>query len=131
MTATPMWLMLNCFEDNDLDGYGQPGSGFYTCPDPDQGLQNANDCDDSIRYLPGDAEPPNGIDDNCNLVDEVGAEVTDIGRRAGRFIPTRPMVSCYRSFQKRCRRFVLHAVYAPTGEVILQGVFSVIRPGSI
>ena len=115
------------YEDNDLDGYGQPGSGFYTCPDPGPGFcKNANDCDDSNPDIyPGAPELPNGIDDNCNFaVDEGLVEVTDIGQEGWTLYPNPADGELLLEFSGRGVGSGSYAVYALTGEVILQGVLS-------
>lgn len=63
------------YADNDMDGYGDPGSTVTACAAPAGYVADDTDCDDSTPSInPGMSESCNGRDDDCStLPDDNGA----------------------------------------------------------
>ncbi len=59
---------LTWFQDNDLDGYGDPGSAVTDCEAPEGYVDNDLDCDDDDSEVhPGVKELPyDGVDNDCD-----------------------------------------------------------------
>lgn len=66
------------YADTDDDGYGDPGASMLACDQPDDYVNNDDDCDDSAIGVNPDAdEICNGIDDDCdNLIDDADGDIT-------------------------------------------------------
>ncbi|MCB9666051.1 MAG: putative metal-binding motif-containing protein [Alphaproteobacteria bacterium] len=66
------------FEDVDGDRFGDPEAPRCTCVVPASGSLNDDDCDDSLAAVnPGQAELPNGRDDDCDTVADEGTDRFD------------------------------------------------------
>jgi hypothetical protein len=65
------------YADDDLDGYGDPSVGGWTCTQPSGTVTDDTDCDDTDAAVnPGASEVCNGIDDDCDaLVDDDDSSV--------------------------------------------------------
>lgn len=64
------------YQDQDLDGYGNPDVSIETCERPPGTVENADDCDDNDGTVsPSDPEVCDGtVDNNCDgQIDEEGA----------------------------------------------------------
>ncbi len=55
------------FDDDDADGFGEPGSGIVTCELPFDRVEDDSDCDDrDAQSYPGADEICDGIDNDCD-----------------------------------------------------------------
>ena len=82
-TATSAGTTINAltvysyYLDNDGDGYGNPSTGVSDCTNPAGYVMDNTDCLDSNGDVyPDGAEICNGIDDNCDGVNDEGVELT-------------------------------------------------------
>jgi hypothetical protein len=82
-TATSAGTTINAltvnayYLDNDGDGYGNPSTGISDCTNPAGYVMDNTDCLDSNGDVyPDGAEICNGIDDNCDGVNDEGVELT-------------------------------------------------------
>ena len=59
------------FADLDGDGYGDPESSLEACREPDDHVENAEDCDDELYIVnpEGTEVPWSGIDEDCDGYD--------------------------------------------------------------
>lgn len=66
-----------CYEDDDLDGYGDPEDATEDCSGSN--TSDATDCDDDDTYVhPGAPEVCNGVDDDCDTwVDDADDDLAD------------------------------------------------------
>lgn len=61
--------------DLDGDGYGAPGAGVEACSPPEGYVANDADCDDALATTwPGAAEVCDGLDNDCDVEVDEGAE---------------------------------------------------------
>ena len=59
------------YEDSDHDDYGDPASFVYACAAPDGFVDNDQDCDDDNNTIkPIALEVCDGVDNNCNGIDD-------------------------------------------------------------
>lgn len=68
---------ITCYQDADLDGYGDPGSTLLACVCPDAYTDNGADCDDADPLAaPAFPEYCDGVDNDCDAeIDEDGPTI--------------------------------------------------------